>query len=78
MDLFWSKHGTVACDTHAPLRGSDEWHTQGWQQVPLWRQRVNATVLQCQFCHGRPYAHQIGERKAANRTPGYPDDVVPK
>lgn len=65
MDLFWSKRGIVACATHAPAPGSDEWQTQGWQQVPEWRQGFNATVLQCQFCHGSPYVHHVRENKFA-------------
>jgi CheY-like chemotaxis protein len=55
--LFWSKRGVVACATHAPAPASENWEQQGWQQVPAWRQTVKLTVLQCQFCHGRPYAH---------------------
>lgn len=58
VDLFWSKHGIVACSTHAPEQGSDMWRLQGWQQVPSWRHALSAAVLQCQFCHGRPYVHQ--------------------
>ena len=66
MDLMWSKRGIVACDTHAPTFDSDEWRTQGWQQVPRWRRDSLATTLQCQFCHGRPYVHHAREPKAAN------------
>jgi CheY-like chemotaxis protein len=55
--LFWSKRGAVACAVHAPEPASETWNVQGWQRVPAWRQRVKGTVLQCQFCHGRPYAH---------------------
>ena len=54
--LFWSKRGVVACATHAPAPASENWKLQGWQQVPAWRQTVKLTILQCQFCHGRPYA----------------------
>jgi len=57
MDLFWSKGGTVACSAHAPAPASDVWKVQGWQPVPHWRQAAKVTILQCQFCHGRPYAH---------------------
>ena len=57
MDLFWSKRGIVACFAHAPLAESETWHVEGWQQVPAWR-RNQATPLQCQFCHGRPYVHR--------------------
>lgn len=56
-DLFWSKRGIVACATHAPAPASENWNLQGWQQVPAWRQAVNMTILQCQFCHGRPVVH---------------------
>lgn len=56
-ELFWSKRGTVACATHAPAPASENWSLQGWQQVPAWRQTVKSTILQCQFCHGRPYTH---------------------
>lgn len=66
MDLFWPKRGIVACDTHAPMLGSEEWQTQGWQQVPRWRQDINATVLQCQFCHGRPYVHHTRKSEAVD------------
>jgi hypothetical protein len=66
--LFWSKRGVVACPTHAPLVDSDEWRTQGWQQVPGWRHR-RATVLQCQFCHGRPYVHHYREKDIEDRAP---------
>ena len=55
MDLFWSRHGSVACALHAPTADSDRWQKEVWQQVPAWRQAVTAGVLQCQFCHGRPY-----------------------
>ena len=57
LDLFWSKRGVVACATHAPAPASENWDVQGWQQVPAWRQTVKSTILQCQFCHGRPYTH---------------------
>ena len=57
LELFWSKRGVVACATHAPAPASENWKLQGWQQVPAWRQTVKSTILQCQFCHGRPYAH---------------------
>ena len=56
-ELFWSKRGVVACALHAPVRASEMWNRQGWQRVPAWRQAFHMTVLQCQFCHGRPYAH---------------------
>ena len=62
-NVFWSKRGIVACEMHAPTVESDEWRTQGWQQVPRLRQG-NATELQCQFCHGRPYVHHTRERQA--------------
>lgn len=65
MDLFWSKRGVVACDVHAPNLESDEWRTQGWQQVPGWRQSITAKVLQCQFCHGKPYVPHGRELRAA-------------
>jgi len=65
MDLFWSKRGVVACDTHAPRLDSDEWRTQGWQQVPAWRGSINTKVLQCQFCHGKPYLPHGREIRAA-------------
>ena len=58
MDLFWSKRGIVACDTHAPSLDSDEWRVHGWQQVPASQHGINTAALQCQFCHGRPYVHQ--------------------
>jgi hypothetical protein len=72
MQLFWSKRGIVACDTHAPRLDSDEWQIQGWQQVPASQQHTNTAVLQCQFCHGRPYAHQtrVRERKVATDNGG--------
>jgi hypothetical protein len=54
--LFWSRRGMVACDAHAPLPASDLWRLEGWQPVPDWRRRANGTALQCQVCHGRPYA----------------------
>jgi CheY-like chemotaxis protein len=57
IELFWSKHGVVACATHAPEPASENWDLQGWQQVPAWRQAVNMAILQCQFCHGRPVLH---------------------
>jgi CheY-like chemotaxis protein len=57
LELFWSKRGVVACARHAPAPASENWELQGWQQVPAWRQAVKSTILQCQFCHGRPYAH---------------------
>lgn len=63
--LFWSKRGVVACAVHAPEPASETWNVQGWQRVPAWRQRVKATVLQCQFCHGRPYAHVRDTRLAS-------------
>jgi len=70
MNLFWSKRGIVACETHAPALDSDDWRTEGWQQVERWRRGL--TVLQCQFCHGRPYLHTPREPKELN-TPGFPD-----
>jgi hypothetical protein len=65
MQLFWSKRGIVACPMHAPPLDSADWHTDGWQQVPL-RRGFNAAPMQCQFCHGRPYVHhhQDSEGKA--------------
>ena len=57
MDLFWSKAGIVACVAHSPAPASEPWKVQGWQPVPPWRRTGKATTLQCQFCHGRPYAH---------------------
>jgi CheY-like chemotaxis protein len=62
VELFWSKRGVVACATHAPAPASENWDVQGWKQVPAWRQSVNTTILQCQFCHGRPYAHAREEK----------------
>jgi two-component system, cell cycle response regulator DivK len=57
--LYWSKHGIVACSTHAPALESDMWRLQGWQEVPAWRHTISASILQCQFCHGRPYVRQV-------------------
>ena len=68
MDLFWTKRGVVACDTHAPMPGSDEWQTQGWQPVP--GRQGNQAALQCQFCHGRPYVHHVRESKAVDSVSG--------
>jgi len=56
IDLFWSKHGAVACDLHAPPYASDEWVVNGWQRVPDSRHGFHTSRLQCQFCHGgRPF-----------------------
>lgn len=57
VDLLWSKCGTVACATHAPVLDSDEWRAKGWQRVPEWLQGFHAMTLQCQFCHGSTYVH---------------------
>jgi hypothetical protein len=64
MDLFWSKQGMVACVTHAPTVESDDWQIQGWQQVPESRRGFYARALQCQFCHGRPYAHHTRDERS--------------
>ncbi len=63
-ELFWSKRGVVACAMHAPAPASENWARQGWQPVPEWRQTVKLTILQCQFCHGRPYGHHRETRLA--------------
>ena len=64
-DIFWSKRGAVACSVHAPARESEEWRSQGWQEVPGWRHGLHALPLQCQFCHGRPYVHQVRDAEPA-------------
>jgi hypothetical protein len=65
MELFWSKQGMVACVTHAPTVDSQDWQIQGWQAVPESHRGFYARSLQCQFCHGRPYAHHGRDERSA-------------
>lgn len=32
--LLWARDGTLACVRHAPVPGSDLWHSEGWRRVP--------------------------------------------
>ncbi len=32
--LFWAVDGALACARHAPVPGSDLWHTERWRRVP--------------------------------------------
>ena len=54
---------------HAPAPESDDWQIQGWQVVPEWRKGFYARALQCQFCHGRPYAHHARDESSGVTPP---------
>ena len=32
--VLWDKRGRVACEEHAPFRGSDTWRWDGWCRMP--------------------------------------------
>jgi hypothetical protein len=48
--LYWSARGEVACATHAPQPGSENWSEQRWTEVPEEVRRGRATRYQCQHC----------------------------
>ena len=31
--LFWDEQGRVSCAEHAPYRGTDTWHFDGWRRM---------------------------------------------
>lgn len=33
IQLFWSEHGQVTCERHAPMRGSDSWKWERWRKM---------------------------------------------
>lgn len=33
--LYWNDRGRVACDRHAPMRGSDTWKWEHWRKAPV-------------------------------------------
>jgi len=49
MTLFWSKHGEVACEQHAPPPQSSVWHDDGWQMVPQ-SSASYPDLLYCEQC----------------------------
>jgi hypothetical protein len=55
--LYWSKHGEVACEQHAPRRDSDRWSGERWAAIPLnaGKGRIH---YQCQCCASRPIDHR--------------------
>jgi len=43
--LFWSERGAIACEKHAPMRGSDSWVWERWSRVS----KQDAEALRSQF-----------------------------
>lgn len=58
--LFWAETGAIACEKHAPMRGSDTWQWDAWREItPLERVALAAAYepdasLDCETCSGKP------------------------
>jgi len=62
--LLWSKRGSVACEAHAPVAGSEQWVAEGWAWIPNFAGK-NKVQYTCQQCEGGPIQH--GTRHLAER-----------
>ncbi len=54
--LFWSERGAIACEKHAPFRGSDSWVWERWERVPHEAYAETAFELQCETCAAKKQA----------------------
>ena len=43
--LYWSLHGEVACEAHAPSRDDPRWEAERWEPVPV------SERYRCEHCH---------------------------
>jgi CheY-like chemotaxis protein len=50
--LYWSRHGEVACWTHAPRSDATRWHVEQWKVIPETFRRPRR-VYECHLCAGR-------------------------
>ena len=57
--LFWSRHGEVACGTHAPDATSARWHSERWSTIPP-NAAMGRVLYQCQHC--APAQTPVGHR----------------
>jgi len=64
--LFWSRLGQVACRTHAPAPDSEQWKTEGWQEIPPPIEGRPRPRYQCQHCSKRAIAHPTCPSKPAS------------
>jgi CheY-like chemotaxis protein len=55
--LLWSRRGRVACEEHAPGRGTDQWNEEGWTWIPAFAGK-NKIEYCCQECSGGPIRHR--------------------
>jgi CheY-like chemotaxis protein len=54
--LFWSRHGNVACDDHRPDHSSRTWFNDGWAQLP--KDNPRSIRYQCEHCLDGPIRHE--------------------
>ena len=54
--LFWSEHGTIACERHIPHPGSDTWNWERWEPLGV----VGAQEW-CDAAGGLPQCETCGE-----------------
>lgn len=52
--LYWSEDGSIACEKHAPYRGSDTWRSGRWSRMTdddqaMWR-TANPKPAECETC----------------------------
>ena len=55
--LLWSRRGRVACEQHAPARGTEQWTEEGWTWIPSFAGK-NKIEYCCQECAGGPIRHR--------------------
>lgn len=48
--LYWSETGEVACQRHAPHKGSDTWINGRWQAAPSIKQ---VKSIGCKVCRSK-------------------------
>lgn len=64
--LFWGERGHIACEKHAPYRGSDTWVWERWSRMPKPAQAefqaLTGKPAICETCAShtkRPNAEQV-------------------
>lgn len=49
--LFWNNNGRIACERHAPAKGTDTWKSERWSKVPQ-AAYASGFIIKCEGSHG--------------------------
>ena len=49
-NLYWSKHGNIACEIHLPSLSDARRHSEAWALIPETAMPLRGGRCQCQYC----------------------------